>query len=93
VATGIRPLGGIVLLVLAVLAARSGAASSARRDVWSLVVVVCFAASHLLGHVIGAWPAVALVAVVATAAYVPLLERAAQHGDGALGRPALDADL
>jgi hypothetical protein len=75
VATGVRPLGGIILLVLALLAARSAPATRGRRLAWYLVVVICFAAAHLLGHAIGAWPAVAVVAVVATGAYVALLQR------------------
>jgi hypothetical protein len=72
VATGVRPLGGIVLLVLAVLAGRWSGASRGRQALWYTVVLVCFVASHLLGHVIGAWGAVAVVTAVATAAYAAL---------------------
>ena len=63
--TGVRPLGGLVLLALALAAARH-----LRRPIpWLIVVLVCFVVSHLLAHAIGAWPAVAVVSVVATAAY------------------------
>jgi len=72
-ATGVRPLGGIVLLLLAVLAARWSAGSRTRQALWYLAVLVCFVGSHLLGHAIGAWPAVAVVTAAATAAYVATL--------------------
>jgi hypothetical protein len=86
VATGVRPLGGIVLLVLAVLAARWSAGSRTRQALWYAAVLVCFAGSHLLGHAIGAWPAVAVVTVVATATYVVILGLA-RSGDQALVPP------
>jgi hypothetical protein len=41
-----------------------------RQLMWGGVVFACFVASHLLGHVVGAWGAVAIVTVIATAAYV-----------------------
>jgi hypothetical protein len=75
VATGVRPLGGIVLVVLAALAGHWSPADLRRQARWYLVVFVCFVASHLLGHVIGAWGAVTLVTVVATAAYARMLQR------------------
>ena len=78
VATGVRPLGGIVLLVLALLAGRWSGAALRKQIAWYVVVVLCFAASHLLGHAIGAWGAVAVVTVVATGAYVAILEPARQ---------------
>ena len=67
--TGSRSLGGVVLVL-------GGAAcawcmwrtTGALRTVAALgAVVALFVVSHLLGHVIGAWPAVLLVAVVAGA--------------------------
>jgi hypothetical protein len=77
VATGVRPLGGIVLVVLAVLAVWAADAPLKRQALWGLVVLACFVASHVLGHAIGAWPAVAVVTVIATAVYVALLSERA----------------
>jgi hypothetical protein len=75
VATGVRPLGGLVLLVLAVLAGRE---LPAARWLWYGVVLVCFVASHLLANAISAWGAVAVVTAVATAAYLLFRERPAR---------------
>jgi hypothetical protein len=69
-AAGVRPLGGLVLVALAALAVRWSGAGLRRQLMWGGVVFVCFVASHLLAHVTGAWGAVALVTVIATAAYV-----------------------
>jgi membrane-bound metal-dependent hydrolase YbcI (DUF457 family) len=74
-ATGIRPLGGIVLLVLALLAVRWSARQLSRQIAWLGVVLACFIASHLLADATGAWGAVAIVAAVATGAYVAILRR------------------
>jgi len=74
-ATGIRPLGGIVLLGLALLAVRWAVSTPPRRIAWLSVVLACFIASHLLADVTGAWGAVAIVAAVATGAYVAILRR------------------
>ena len=71
-ATGVRPLGGVVLLAGAGWCAlrwkeRVGIARTA-----GLVglYAAAFAGSHVLGHVIGAWPSVAVVsAVVAAGTY------------------------
>jgi len=78
VATGVRPLGGIVLLALALLAGRWSGAPLRKQGAWYFVVALCFAASHVLGHAIGAWGAVAVVAAVATAAYAAILQPARQ---------------
>jgi hypothetical protein len=65
VATGSRPLGGIVLAIcglscIAVWLRRDGR----RVALWlTLAGLFAFAVSHVLGLVIGAWPAVALVAL------------------------------
>jgi hypothetical protein len=77
VATGVRPLGGIVLVVLAGLAGHWSGATLRRQRPWYLAVLVCFVASHILAEVTGAWVAVSVVAAVATAAYVVVLQRAA----------------
>jgi hypothetical protein len=66
VATGVRPLGGIVLLVLAVLAGRR---LPSRQILWYVTVALCFVASHLLAGVTGAWGAVAIVTGVAVTVY------------------------
>jgi hypothetical protein len=72
-ATGVRPLGGIVLLALALLAGRWSGQSIARQAGWYLVVLACFVASHLLADATGAWGAVAIVTAAATAAYQAML--------------------
>ena len=65
VATGSRPLGGLVLALcglccIAVWLRRDGR----RVALWlTLAGLLAFAVSHVLGLVIGAWPAVALVAL------------------------------
>jgi hypothetical protein len=85
VATGIRPLGGIVLLALALLAGRWSGQGTRGQVRWYLVVLVCFVASHVLADLIGAWVAVALVAAVATGAYVAILQRPALRRRRLLG--------
>jgi hypothetical protein len=69
VASGSRPLGGVVLAAFGLLCV----AISSRRDRRRITVALTatalagFAASHPLGHLIGAWPSV-LVVSAATAA-------------------------
>jgi hypothetical protein len=65
VASGSRPLGGVVLAAcglscMAVWARRDGPKVTAVLTVSGLVA---FAGSHVLGHVIGAWPSVAVVSL------------------------------
>lgn len=67
--TGVRPLGGILLVVLAALAGRWSNAQRRRVFAWYGVVAACFVAAHLLGQAIGAWPAVAVVTAITTATY------------------------
>lgn len=69
VATGSRPLGGVVLAAcgltcIAVWRRRDGSRTTI---VLTVAGLVAFAASHVLGRVIGAWPSVFTVAA-ATAA-------------------------
>jgi hypothetical protein len=69
VVTGSRPLGGLVLAIcglicIAIWLRRDGRRTAA---LLSLAGLLAFAVSHVLGLVIGAWPAVLLVAA-ATAA-------------------------
>jgi hypothetical protein len=78
--TGIRSLGGVVLVLGGALCAWwMVRAAGALRTVVTLVAVVgLFVVSHPLGHVIGAWPAVLLVAAVAgVLAYAVASPRAA----------------
>ena len=69
VATGSRPLGGVVLAAcglacIAVWARRDGPRVTAALTATGLVA---FAVSHLLGRVIGAWPSVIVVSAVTAA--------------------------
>jgi len=70
VATGSRPLGGVVLAVcggtcIAVWLRRDGARRTAALTATGLAA---FALSHVLGDAIGAWPAVFAVAAATAAA-------------------------
>jgi hypothetical protein len=65
VATGSRPLGGVVLAVcgltcIAVWLRRDGRRTTVRL---TLTGLLAFAVSHALGLVIGAWPAVTVVTI------------------------------
>lgn len=64
VATGSRPLGGLVLAVFALACVATWLRRDDRRTALTLTVagVAAFALSHVLGLVIGAWPAVLLTA-------------------------------
>jgi hypothetical protein len=68
-ATGVRPLGGVVLVLGAAWCALRWRekAGTARAAGLVLLYVAAFAASHLLADPIGAWPSVALVAAVVAA--------------------------
>lgn len=68
-ASGSRPLGGIVLAACGLVCIAIWRRREARRTtaLLSLAGVAAFALSHVLGAVIGAWPAV-LVVAAATAA-------------------------
>lgn len=66
VTTGSRPLGGVVLLLGGLLCIRIWLLRDGPRTAATLTAVAFFAfvLSHLLGLLIGAWPAVLLVAAV-----------------------------
>ena len=71
-ATGVRPLGGVVLVAGCAWCAlrwRERAGSGRAAGLVGLYLAA-FAGSHVLGHAIGAWPSVAIVsAVVAAGSY------------------------
>lgn len=71
VATGSRPLGGVVLAACAVACVAIWMRRHEVRAVALLAAggVVAFALSHALGMLIGAWPAVIVTAFVAFVAY------------------------
>jgi hypothetical protein len=77
--TGNRALGGVVLLAVAVwCAVRAWRPAGAARVVGVLVAgLVCFAGAHPLGHVIGAWPAVAVAALLLGGVTYALVDRPA----------------
>ena len=91
VASGSRPLGGVVLAFFGLLCVAIWARRDGRRTTLLLSVVGlgAFALSHVLALAIGAWPAVLLVAAVTFAACWrlsdtrrPRLERARPVGAG-----------
>lgn len=82
--TGVRPLGGLVLLAAAAWCARRWLASSGGARAAALLGfwLAMFVASHVLADPIGTWPA-----VLATAAAVGAA--AAVLADGAQARPGV----
>ena len=71
VGSGSRPLGGVVLVIfaipcVAIWARRHGPALTAKL---SLAGLAAFVLSHVLGMLIGAWPAVLVTAAATAAAY------------------------
>jgi len=78
--TDVRALGGVVLVAGAVwCAVRARSAGWWRVAAVVLVAAVCFALSHPLGGVIGAWPAVLVTALVLGVATFALVDRPAQQ--------------
>jgi hypothetical protein len=74
-ATGNRPLGGIVLAVLAFAALVAARRSDRRAGWWLAILLGSFVASHALAGVFGTWGAVTLAAAVTTAGAALLLAR------------------
>ena len=68
--TGVRALGGVVLLAGGVLCARLALRLAGPWATVGLLViaVALFVVSHALGHAIGAWPAVVVSACLVAAA-------------------------
>jgi hypothetical protein len=69
VASGSRPLGGVVMLLGGLVCIRIWLLRDGPRTAATLTAVafVAFVLSHLLGLLIGAWPAVLLVSAVTAA--------------------------
>jgi hypothetical protein len=92
VASGSRPLGGVVLAscgmtCLVVWLRRDGRRVAA---ILTITGLGAFAVSHLLGHLIGAWPAVIVVAAVCAAlcwrlSDAPALRRSSDGGSAEVG--------
>ncbi|MET0433965.1 MAG: hypothetical protein ABW025_07345 [Cellulomonas sp.] len=74
--TGVRALGGVVLVLgVAWCGWRSWAAGAARVVAVVLLGAVCFVASHVLAGALGAWPSVLLAAAVLGAGAWLLVDR------------------
>jgi tetrahydromethanopterin S-methyltransferase subunit C len=69
VATGSRPLGGVVLAAFGLSCIAVSSRRDSRRVTAALTAtgLLAFGASHPLGHAIGAWPAVLSVSVLTAA--------------------------
>ncbi|WP_282944231.1 hypothetical protein [Cellulomonas endometrii] len=82
--TGVRALGGLVLLAGVAWCAWRALPASGVLRVTAVVVLgaVCFVASHLLADTLGAWPSVLLAAAVLGAGTALLLDRAPGGGRG-----------
>ncbi len=78
--TGIRPLGGIVLVGLAALAWRWSDAPAARLALWTVILAALFVLSHVLGDVLGSWAAVTVMSGLATLAFAVLTAPAVARG-------------
>ena len=74
--TGVRALGGVVLVLgVAWCAWRSWAAGAVRVAAVVLLGAACFVASHVLAGTLGAWPSVLLAAAVLGAGAWLLVDR------------------
>jgi hypothetical protein len=87
--SGSRPLGGVVLLVAGIWCVRVWLRRDGRRTaaVLGATGFAAFVASHLLGLVIGAWPAVLVTAAFVAAVYWRVSDAPAQLGSPAGVRP------
>lgn len=72
--TGVRAIGGLVLIAGGAWCARAALPIAGRLATFSLLAIALalFVASHPLGHAIGAWPAVAVTAALAALAAAAL---------------------
>ena len=84
--TGVRPLGGLVLLALTFATLVAAKAPPGRSAAWLLVVGIAFALSHRVAGALGTWGAVAAAAALVTAAAAILLRSSsAPSGRGTRG--------
>jgi hypothetical protein len=90
ISTGSRPLGGVVLAAFGLSCIAASARRDSRRVTAALTAtgLIAFGASHPLGHLIGAWPAVLSVSAVTAALCWRLSDsrRPARLADGLTGR-------
>jgi hypothetical protein len=73
--TGVRPIGGVVLALLAAATIVSARASTGRSAAGPALLALAFALSPLISDALPAWGAVPLVPAVVTAAAAALLAR------------------
>ncbi|HEX7805469.1 MAG TPA: hypothetical protein VF413_04840 [Cellulomonas sp.] len=87
--TGVRPLGGLVLVAGGVwCVVRSRSAGWWRLLLVVLLALALFVASHLLGPVLGAWPAVLVAGAVLAGSTAALVDRRrAATGDDRAATP------
>jgi hypothetical protein len=87
--TGIRPLGGIVLVAGCAWCALRWLRTAGLARAAALVIVYLggFAVSHLIADTLGAWPSVLLVAVVVGGAAYALADTATRRVSPARARP------
>jgi hypothetical protein len=85
VGSGSRPLGGVVLAACGLACIAVSSRRDRRRTTVALTAagLIAFAASHPLGHLIGAWPSVLVVSAVTAALCWALSDR---HRPSAPGR-------
>jgi sulfite exporter TauE/SafE len=93
VGTGSRPLGGVVLASFGLGCLATWLRRDGRRTAVLLTIagLLAFAFSHVLAHVVGAWPAVLIMAAAIAALYWQVSDARALAGAGATrsaGRPA-----
>ncbi len=81
--TGVRAIGGLVLVAGGAWCARAAFRLAGGPATVALVVIALalFVASHPLGHLIGAWPAVVVSAALVAGVAAAILARA-QSGEG-----------
>jgi hypothetical protein len=89
-ASGVRPLGGLVMAVFGIACIRVWLIRDGRRTAAILTAtgLVAFGLSHVVAEVVGAWPAVLLAAAATAGACWRLSDARARTAIGAGGVPA-----